>query len=103
MTEKDSFTGDVYWKQEELVARFVAVQTDITAMVQSELTILDQVSGILNDNIYEDEYREGYRAAVKHYTEGLDSIFHRRFKDLIKEIEGTKVKDSKDKIDLKGL
>lgn len=92
MIDRDDYTGELYWREDEVARRLVLVEGDVLSMVESNLLVARKVSGILYDDVVDDVFLRGYESAVRDYTEELLNIFRSRFPEIIKKIEEEDVK-----------
>lgn len=95
--EVDDRSGELYWRQEEIVARFIAFQEEVYDMIDTRMRLS---AGDLRLGRNTEEYVEGYVSAFEDYTEELDFILHHRFKEIMKIIEKKDRNNNDDKLDL---
>ena len=87
MIDRDSYTGDFYWREDEVARRLFLVEGDVRSMVEANILLQRRVSGIVTDDeVGDDPYLNGYECALVDYTEELLNILHNRFPELIKKI-----------------
>ena len=87
MIDRDSYSGDLYWREDEVARRLLLVEGDLISMVQANIVLQRRVSGIVTDDDVDDPYLNGYETALVDYTEELLNILRARFPEIIKKIE----------------
>lgn len=87
MIERDGYSGELYWREDEVARRLVLVERDVFSMVEANIVLQRRVSGIVTDNDVDDPYLNGYETALVDYTEELLNILRTRFPEIVKKLD----------------
>lgn len=92
MSEEDSYTGYLYWREDDLVARFVALESDVVDMIDCKIRL---AAGDVRLGSESEDYVRGYLDALEEYTEDIEFIINSRFKEIMSKVKVEKESDGK--------